>query len=140
VKEAVDIFRKYGEPLPPIGDMESFGTMFDRLRRCQGGAARRSVPRHIGILPRAGCHHATADRDARLQHLSNASVTVMDWQGEFNIGELCRTACKSEAVLIGFSMVAAADDWDEPIQVKTVLPRLVLCSQTRRGRSLVTPT
>ena len=40
----------------------------------------------------------------------------MGWHGEFNIGELCRTAYGDEAVLIGFGTdrgtVAAADDWD----------------------------
>jgi erythromycin esterase-like protein len=50
----------------------------------------------------------------------------MGWQGEFNIGELCRTAWRDEAVLVGFGTdrgtVAAASDWDEPMQVKTVRP------------------
>jgi erythromycin esterase-like protein len=50
----------------------------------------------------------------------------MGWQGEFNIGELCRTAYGDEAVLIGFSTdrgtVAAASDWDDPMEVKTVRP------------------
>jgi erythromycin esterase-like protein len=63
---------------------------------------------------------------AHNSHIGNASATAMGWQGEFNIGELCRTAYKSEAVLIGLSTdrgtVAAADDWDEPMQVKNVLP------------------
>ncbi|MGO4389334.1 erythromycin esterase family protein [Microvirga sp. 2YAF29] len=62
---------------------------------------------------------------AHNSHIGNASATAMGWQGEFNIGELCRTAYKSEAVLIGFGtdrgMVAAADDWDSPMQVKNVL-------------------
>jgi erythromycin esterase-like protein len=52
----------------------------------------------------------------------------MGWQGEFNIGELCRTAFRDEAVLIGFGTdrgtVAAADDWDEPMRIKTVRPAL----------------
>jgi erythromycin esterase-like protein len=50
----------------------------------------------------------------------------MGWQGEFNIGELCRTAFRDSAVLIGFGTdrgtVAAADDWDEPMRIKTVRP------------------
>jgi erythromycin esterase-like protein len=50
----------------------------------------------------------------------------MGWQGEFNIGELCRTAYRDEAVLVGFGTdrgtVAAASDWDEPMEVKQVRP------------------
>ncbi|MXQ10173.1 erythromycin esterase family protein [Microvirga makkahensis] len=63
---------------------------------------------------------------AHNSHIGNAAATAMGWQGEFNIGELCRRAYRHEAVLIGFGTdrgtVAAADDWDEPMQVKTVLP------------------
>jgi erythromycin esterase-like protein len=63
---------------------------------------------------------------AHNSHIGNAAATAMGWQGEFNIGELCRTAYRDEAVLIGFGTdrgtVAAASDWDEPMEVKTVLP------------------
>jgi len=63
---------------------------------------------------------------AHNSHIGNAAATAMGWQGEFNIGELCRTAYKDEAVLIGFGTdrgtLAAASDWDEPMEIKTVLP------------------
>jgi len=63
---------------------------------------------------------------AHNSHIGNAAATAMGWQGEFNIGELCRTAFRDEAVLIGFSTdrgtVAAADDWDEPMRVMDVRP------------------
>jgi erythromycin esterase-like protein len=63
---------------------------------------------------------------AHNSHIGNAAATAMGWQGEFNIGELARTAYKDEAVLIGFGTdrgtVAAADDWDEPMQVMSVRP------------------
>jgi len=63
---------------------------------------------------------------AHNSHIGNAAATAMGWQGEFNIGELCRKAYRHEAVLIGFGTdrgtVAAADDWDEPMQVKDVVP------------------
>jgi erythromycin esterase-like protein len=63
---------------------------------------------------------------AHNSHIGNAAATAMGWQGEFNLGELCKTAHGDEAALIGFGTdrgtVAAADDWDEPMQVKTVLP------------------
>jgi len=63
---------------------------------------------------------------AHNSHIGNAAATAMGWQGEFNIGELCRTAYREEAVLIGFGTdrgtVAAADDWDGEMKVKTVIP------------------
>ncbi|SEP71658.1 Erythromycin esterase homolog [Faunimonas pinastri] len=63
---------------------------------------------------------------AHNSHIGNASATAMGWQGEFNVGELCRNHFGEEAALIGFGTdrgtVAAADDWDEPMRVKTVLP------------------
>jgi len=63
---------------------------------------------------------------AHNSHIGNAAATAMGWQGEFNIGELCRTAYGDEAVLIGFGTdrgtVAAASDWGGPMEVKTVRP------------------
>jgi erythromycin esterase-like protein len=63
---------------------------------------------------------------AHNSHIGNAAATAMGWQGEFNIGELCRTAFHNEAVLIGFGTdrgtVAAASDWDKPMEIKNVLP------------------
>jgi len=63
---------------------------------------------------------------AHNSHIGNAGATAMGWEGEFNIGELCRTAYGDEAVLIGFGTdrgtVAAASDWDGPMEVKAMLP------------------
>lgn len=63
---------------------------------------------------------------AQNSHIGNAVATAMGWAGEFNIGELCRTAFGDNAVLIGFGTdrgtVAAASDWDQPMEIKTVLP------------------
>ncbi|WP_404377052.1 erythromycin esterase family protein [Vreelandella aquamarina] len=63
---------------------------------------------------------------AHNSHIGNASATEMGWQGQFNIGELCRTAYGDQAVLIGFGThtgyVAAADNWDSPMQIKQVVP------------------
>jgi erythromycin esterase-like protein len=77
-------------------------------------------------------HLLAARSDARAivwahnSHIGNAAATSMGWEGEFNIGELCRTAYGDEAAAIGFGTdrgtVAAADDWDEPMRVKNVLP------------------
>jgi len=63
---------------------------------------------------------------AHNSHVGNAAATAMGWQGEFNIGELCRMAHGDEAVLIGFGTdtgtVAAASDWGADMQIKTVRP------------------
>lgn len=63
---------------------------------------------------------------AHNSHVGNAAATAMGWQGEFNIGELCRMAHGDEAVSIGFGTdtgtVAAASDWGADMQIKTVQP------------------
>lgn len=63
---------------------------------------------------------------AHNSHIGNAAATAMGWQGEFNIGELCRTAFRDEAVLVGFGTdrgtVAAASDWDAAMEIKAVRP------------------
>jgi len=63
---------------------------------------------------------------AHNSHIGNASATAMGWQGEFNIGELVRTAYGDQAVLIGFGTdrgtVAAASDWGAEMQVMQVRP------------------
>ena len=65
---------------------------------------------------------------AHNSHIGNAAATEMGWQGEFNIGELCRTAFGEEAALIGFGTdhgtVAAADEWGGAMAVKAVRPAL----------------
>jgi hypothetical protein len=55
---------------------------------------------------------------AHNSHIGDASATEMGWRGEFNIGELCKTAYRDAAMLIGFGTVMAADDWDAPLQGK----------------------
>lgn len=63
---------------------------------------------------------------AHNSHVGNASATAMGWQGDFNIGELCRMVHGDDAVLIGFGTdtgtVAAASDWGADMRVRTVLP------------------
>jgi erythromycin esterase-like protein len=63
---------------------------------------------------------------AHNSHIGNAAATEMGWSGEFNIGELCRTAFGRDAVLIGFGtdrgQVAAASDWDGEMEIKDIRP------------------
>ena len=63
---------------------------------------------------------------AHNSHVGNAAATAMGWQGEFNIGELCRMAHGDDAVLIGFGTdrgtVAAASAWNGDMEIKQVTP------------------
>ena len=63
---------------------------------------------------------------AHNSHIGDASATKMGWQGEFNIGELCRKALGEGAALVGFGTdcgrVAAASDWGRPMEIKDVRP------------------
>jgi len=47
-------------------------------------------------------------------------------RGEYNVGQLCREHYGADAYLVGFGTdsgtVAAADDWDAPMQIKQVRP------------------
>ncbi|MGK6356801.1 protein-L-isoaspartate(D-aspartate) O-methyltransferase [Sphingomonas sp. DT-207] len=64
---------------------------------------------------------------AHNSHIGDARFTEMGQaRGELNIGQLCREQYGSEARLIGFGThsgtVAAATDWDAPMEVKRVNP------------------
>ncbi|HZX75913.1 MAG TPA: protein-L-isoaspartate(D-aspartate) O-methyltransferase [Lysobacter sp.] len=64
---------------------------------------------------------------AHNSHIGDARHTDMGRaRGEHNIGQLCRERHPDQTALIGFGThagtVAAADDWDEPMQVMTVRP------------------
>ena len=81
---------------------------------------------------------------AHNSHIGNAAATDMGKaRDEINIGQLCREQFGADAALIGFGTdrgtVAAADDWDGPMKIKTVRPahsesyeRLCLDSGVRR--------
>jgi protein-L-isoaspartate(D-aspartate) O-methyltransferase len=59
-------------------------------------------------------------------HVGDATATEMSARGELNIGQLCCEKYADRAYAIGFSTdhgtVAAASDWDEPMQVMRVRP------------------
>lgn len=64
---------------------------------------------------------------AHNSHIGDARFTEMaSERGELNIGQLCRQTFGSDAALIGFSThsgtVAAASEWDAPMEVKAVRP------------------
>jgi protein-L-isoaspartate(D-aspartate) O-methyltransferase len=65
---------------------------------------------------------------AHNSHVGDAAATEMSLRGEFNIGQLCRKEFGGQAYSIGFGTnsgtVAAASNWDEPMEVKTVRPGL----------------
>jgi erythromycin esterase-like protein len=64
---------------------------------------------------------------AHNSHIGDAAFTEMGQvHEEISIGQLCREKYGASAMLIGFGThtgtVAAADDWDGPMEVKRVLP------------------
>jgi len=80
---------------------------------------------------------------AHNSHVGNSAATEMAVRGEHNIGHLCRQEFGGRAYLVGFGTnsgtVAAASDWDGPMEIKTVQPALPnsyerLCHATGRGR------
>lgn len=66
---------------------------------------------------------------AHNSHIGDASATEMGWaRGEVSIGQLCRERFGDTVRLIGFGTdhgtVAAASDWDGPMEIKRVQPSL----------------
>lgn len=85
--------------------------MFDTLKR---------------ILDRAG-PDGKAVVWAHNSHIGDARFTDMGIErGELNLGQLCRETWGEAAVPIGFGThsgtVAAASEWDAPVEIKTVRP------------------
>lgn len=80
---------------------------------------------------------------AHNSHVGDSAATEMANRGEHNIGHLCRQAFGDKAYLVGFGTnsgsVAAASDWDGPMEIKTIQPGLPksyerLCHATRHDR------
>ena len=83
---------------------------------------------------------------AHNSHVGNAAATEMSSRGEYNIGQLCREEFGRNAYSIGFGTnhgtVAAASDWDGPMEIKTVRPAVRgsyerLCHETDIARFLL---
>ncbi|MFZ5889435.1 MAG: protein-L-isoaspartate(D-aspartate) O-methyltransferase [Myxococcota bacterium] len=59
-------------------------------------------------------------------HVGDAAATEMKARGEHNVGELCRKKYGNAVYIVGFGTdhgtVAAAHDWDEPMQRMSVRP------------------
>jgi protein-L-isoaspartate(D-aspartate) O-methyltransferase len=72
--------------------------------------------------------HSKAIVWAHNSHVGNAAATEMSARGEFNIGQLARKTFGDRCYAIGFGTdhgtVAAASDWDGPMEIKTVRPAL----------------
>lgn len=75
-----------------------------------------------------------------------ADATEMGARGEFNVGQLCREEFGPQAYLVGFGTdhgtVAAAPEWDGPMEVKRVRPAHSesyerVCHDTGVGRFLL---
>ena len=63
---------------------------------------------------------------AHNSHVGDAAATEMSARGEFNIGQLCRKTFGDGCYAIGFGTdhgtVAAASDWDGPMEIKRARP------------------
>ena len=63
---------------------------------------------------------------AHNSHVGNAGATEMAARGEYNIGQLCRKELADDAFSVGFGThsgtVAAASNWDGPMEIKDVRP------------------
>jgi protein-L-isoaspartate(D-aspartate) O-methyltransferase len=80
---------------------------------------------------------------AHNSHVGDSAATEMASRGEHNIGHLCRQEFGDDAYLVGFGTnsgtVAAASDWDGPMEIKKVQPALPksyerLCHATGHAR------
>ena len=83
---------------------------------------------------------------AHNSHVGDSAATEMSSRGEYNIGHLCRKEFGSAVYSIGFGtntgFVAAASDWDGPMEVKAVRPALPgsyerLCHEAGHPRFLL---
>ena len=84
---------------------------------------------------------------AHNSHIGDAALTDMGRaRGEINIGHLCRREFGDDAALLGMGThtgtVAAASDWDGPMELKTIRPSLAgsverLCHDAGIGRGWV---
>src|SRR5487761_2370971 len=83
---------------------------------------------------------------AHNSHVGNAGATEMAARGEYNIGQLCRKEFGESAYLVGFGThsgtVAAASEWDGPMEIKSVRPSLPhsyeqLCHATGHARFML---
>ena len=65
---------------------------------------------------------------AHNSHVGNAAATEMSARGETNIGELCHKEFGDSVYSIGFGThtgtVAAASNWDAPMEIKRVIPSI----------------
>lgn len=83
---------------------------------------------------------------AHNSHVGNAAATEMAARGEHNIGQLCREQFAEAAYIVGFGTdsgtVAAASEWNGPMEVKDVRPALAgsyerLCHATGHARFML---
>ena len=83
---------------------------------------------------------------AHNSHVGDSGATEMASRGEYNIGRLCRQEFGNAAYSIGFGTnsgtVAAATEWDGPMEVKVVRPALAdsyerLCHEAGAPRFLL---
>lgn len=65
---------------------------------------------------------------AHNSHVGCSNATEMSYRGEINIGQLCRNQFRNDCYSIGMGThtgtVAAASEWNSPMEIKDVVPSL----------------
>ena len=83
---------------------------------------------------------------AHNSHVGDSTATEMSARDEYNIGHLCRQQFAKASYSIGFGTnagtVAAASNWDEPMEIKTIRSALAgsyerLCHESGESRLLL---
>ena len=116
-----------------------------RAERARRRRRRALLPRHVlrrapsrGTCATSTCStrsrsilaHRGADAKVVVwehnSHVGDAAATEMAARGEHNVGQLCRGAFGDDVFIVGFGTdhgtVAAAHDWDEPMERMRVRP------------------
>jgi protein-L-isoaspartate(D-aspartate) O-methyltransferase len=104
--------------------------------------------RHMFETLEAALQHRGGDSKAVVwahnSHVGNAAATEMGTRGELNIGQLARERFGAGACAVGFGTdrgtVAAASNWDEPMQIMAVRHRTRTATSASATRATSRPS
>ena len=111
--------------------------------------ARRATSHMFTTLKNLLAFYGTGSKAivwAHNSHVGDSAATEMVLRGEHNLSHLCRQEFGGSAYLVGFGTnsgtVAAASDWDGPMEIKKVQPALPksyerLCHATGHPRFML---
>jgi protein-L-isoaspartate(D-aspartate) O-methyltransferase len=125
-REDVDAFFDAARAATVVGEAEKYyRAMYRSSRESWNLRDRHMFETLLALLEHRGSE-TRAVIWAHNSHVGNAAATEMGTHGEINLGQLVRERFGNQAYLIGFGTdqgtVAAASNWDAPMEVKTVRP------------------